>query len=178
MNKAVLGRPLDFENREKRETRVYDLLDKLEIEYYRLDHEATATIESCQGVDKILNVTLCKNLFLRNSQKTKFYLLLMLGNKRFVTKELSKQINSARLSFAEAEFMDKFLDIKPGSVSIMGLMNDKDKNVQLLIDEEVLKAEYMAFHPCVNTTSLKIKTFDVINKILKEIQCDPIIVHL
>ena len=149
-----------------RETRVYDYLDELGIEYKRVDHEPATTMEACEEVDKALGTVMCKNLFLCNRQKTRFYLLLMPGDKKFKTKELSSQINSARLSFADPEDMLKYLDIEPGAVSIMGLMNDKEHAVQLLIDEDVLKGEYIGCHPCVCTSSLKMKTIDVIEKYL------------
>ena len=97
------GRPEDMTGREEREIRVYDLLDKLGIDYIRTDHERTDTMEECNEIDKVLEVLICKNLFLCNRQKTNFYLLMMPGDKPFKTKELSSQINSARLSFASAE---------------------------------------------------------------------------
>lgn len=117
------------EGRLPREMAVYELLERLDIPYERLDHEAVATIEACQGVDKLLDIRLCKNLFLCNAQRTKFYLLLMPGEKKFSTKEVCRQIQSARLSFAPAEYMERFLNISPGAVSVMGLMNDKEKQV-------------------------------------------------
>ena len=162
----VSGRPEHMEGRLPREVRTYDLLDELGIEYMRTDHEAANTMEACNEIDKILGVIICKNLFLCNRQKTAFYLLMMPGDKKFKTKELSAQINSARLSFAEAEDMLKYLDIEPGSVSIMGLMNDKGQAVKLLIDEDVLEGEFIGCHPCVCTSSLKIKTEDIIKKFL------------
>uniref|UniRef100_I5AXB6 YbaK/aminoacyl-tRNA synthetase-associated domain-containing protein n=1 Tax=Eubacterium cellulosolvens (strain ATCC 43171 / JCM 9499 / 6) TaxID=633697 RepID=I5AXB6_EUBC6 len=160
------GRPEDIAGRLPREVRTYDLLDSLGIEYVRTDHKRTDTMEACNEIDAILGVVICKNLFLCNRQKTAFYLLMMPGGKKFKTKELSAQINSSRLSFATPEDMLKYLDIQPGSVSIMGLMNDKEQAVQLLIDEDVLKDEYLGCHPCVNTSSLKIRTDDVIQKFL------------
>ena len=163
------NRPDDCSGRLDKEIRVYDLLDKLNINYQRIDHEAANTMEECQEIDKLLNATICKNLFLCNRQKTAFYLLMMPDNKVFKTKELSHQINSARLSFASPEDMLKYLDITPGSVSVMGLMNDKDNHVKLLVDEDVLKDEYVGCHPCVNTSSLKLKTEDVFGKYLKAV---------
>ncbi|MBO5209908.1 MAG: prolyl-tRNA synthetase associated domain-containing protein [Lachnospiraceae bacterium] len=154
------------EGRLAKEMAVYDLLEELEIPYERMDHEVTASIEDCHEVDKILGIHICKNLFLCNSQKTAFYLLMMPGEKKFLTKDLSKQINSARLSFAGPEYMEKYLNITPGSVSIMGLMNDKEHQVKLLIDSEVLKEEYLGCHPCINTSSLKLKLSDVLEKFL------------
>ena len=160
------GRPTDTTGRLDKEIRTYDFLDKLGIEYQRIDHEEAFTMEVCEEIDKTLGATICKNLFLCNRQKTDFYLLMMPGDKPFKTKELSKQIGSARLSFATPDFMLEFLDIKPGAVSVMGLMNDKDNRVRLLVDEDVLKGEYVGCHPCVNTSSLKIKTADVFGKYL------------
>ena len=172
------GRPLEEEGREEKEIRVYDLLDRLGIEYQRTDHEHADTMEDCLEIDKVLDTLICKNLFLCNRQKTKYYLLMMPGEKPFKTKELSAQINSARLSFASAEAMEEYLDIQPGSVSIMGLMNDTENHVQLLVDEDVLKGEYLGCHPCVNTSSLKLKTKDIFDIFLKAVHHDPIIVKL
>lgn len=160
------GRPESIEGRLPREIRTYDFLDNLGIEYKRTDHKPANNMEACNEIDAVLGVLICKNLFLCNRQKTNFYLLMMPGSKKFKTKELSSQINSARLSFAEPEDMLKYLDIEPGAVSIMGLMNDKDHAVQLLIDEDVLKGEDLGCHPCVCTSSLKMKTKDVIEKFL------------
>ena len=176
--KLLKGRPENCEERQSREIRTYDFLDNLGIEYERTDHEAAGTMEVCNEIDKILDVTICKNLFLCNKQKTKFYLLMMPGDKKFKTKELSSQINSARLSFASPEDMLKYLDIEPGSVSIMGLMNDKDHAVKLLVDEDVKKDEYIGCHPCINTSSLKIKTVDIFDKFLPAVGHEPEIVHL
>jgi Ala-tRNA(Pro) deacylase len=154
-------------NRLPKEMAVYELLDKLKIPYERIDHDKADTMEVCEEIDKKLGVTMCKNLFLRNQQKTTFFLLLIPGDKKFMTKDLSKQLGISRLSFAEPEFMEKYLDITPGSVSVLGLMNDKDWDVTLLIDRDVLEAEYIGCHPCINTSSMKIKTSDIIKKFLK-----------
>ena len=157
----VHGRPQDTAGRLEKEIRVYDLLDRLGIAFERVDHEAAMTMEDCAEVDKILGTIICKNLFLCNRQKTQFYLLMMPGDKKFKTKEISHQINSSRLSFAAPDFMEKYLDITPGSVSVLGLMNDTENHVQLLVDEDVLKEEYFGCHPCMNTSSLRLKTKDV-----------------
>ncbi len=172
------GRPASTEGRLDREVRVYDLLDELGIEYIRTDHEEANTMEACNEIDRILEVLICKNLFLCNQQKTKFYLLMMPGDKKFVTKELSKQIGSARLSFAPPEYMERYLDILPGAVSIMGLMNDFENQVQLLVDEEVLEGEFLGCHPCVSTSSLKLQTADVFGPFLKAVHHDYRVVNL
>ena len=172
------GTPENLSERLPKEVRTYELLDSLQIPYSRLDHDATASIESCMEVEKLLGIHICKNLFLCNQQKTKFYMLMMPGTKKFKTKNLSKQINSARLSFAGDEFMEQFLDITPGSVSVLGLANDKENQVQLLIDADVLKDEYIGCHPCINTSSLKIKTADLVEKILPAVHHEYILVDL
>ena len=172
------GRPENVEGRLPREVRTYDFLDELGIKYQRTDHERADNMEACNEIDAILGVTICKNLFLCNRQKTNFYLLMMPGDKKFKTKELSSQINSARLSFADADDMLKYLDIEPGAVSIMGLMKDKDHQVRLLIDEDVLKDEFIGCHPCVCTSSLKIKTSDILEKYLPAVGHELETVHL
>lgn len=176
--KLQKGRPTDLDGRLEKEIKVYDLLDALNIEYERVDHAPVMTMEACEEIDKALGVTICKNLFLCNRQKTDFYLLMIPGSKSFHTKQLSKQIGSARLSFADEIFMEKYLNLAPGSVSVMGLMNDTENHVRLLADEDVLKGEYLGCHPCVNTASLKLKTQDIFERFLKEIHHDKIIVHL
>ena len=160
------GRPVNTAGRLEREIRTYDRLDSLGIRYQRTDHDRADHMEACNRIDAVLGVVIYKNLFLCNRQKTAFYLLMMPGDKKFKTKELSSQIHSARLSFAESEDMLRYLDIEPGAVSIMGLMNDHDKAVTLLIDEDVLKGEFIGCHPCVCTSSLKLRTKDVIDLFL------------
>ena len=160
------GRPADTTGRLEKELRCYDLLDRLGVPYERVDHAPAMTMEVCQEIDRELNAVICKNLFLCNRQETAFYLLMIPDTKVFHTKDLSAQIGSARLSFAKPEYMEKFLDITPGSVSVLGLMNDKEHQVKLLIDEEVLDSEYFGCHPCINTSSLRMRTADLIEKVL------------
>ena len=176
--KLQKGRPENTDNRLNKEIRVYDFLDKLGIQYQRIDHEAAMTMEACEEIDHALgdNTTICKNLFLCNRQETDFYLLLMPGDKPFKTKDLSAQIHSARLSFAKPEYMEKYLDITPGSVSVLGLMNDSEKKVQLLIDEDVMKEPYFGCHPCINTSSLKFTTEDLMQKIIPALEHEPVTV--
>ena len=162
----IFGRPATNEGRLAKEIRCYDLLDSLGVEYQRIDHEAAMTMEACVEIDKVLDATICKNLLLCNRQCTAFYLLMIPGDKQFKTSVLSKEIGSSRLSFAKPEYMEEYLDITPGSVSVLGLMNDHDHHVQLLMDEDILKGEYFGCHPCINTSSLRIKTADLMEKIL------------
>ena len=172
------GRPADCSGRLEKEIRCYDLLDSLSIEYNRLDHEPAMTMEICAEIDKSLGGLICKNLLLCNRQCTAFYMLMMPGDKVFKTKDLSAQIGSSRLSFADSKYMEEFLDITPGSLSILGLMNDQEHRVQLLIDEEVLQSEFVGCHPCINTSSLCMHTADLKTKLIPALGHEPIIVSL
>ena len=175
----VKGRPELNVGRLEKEIRTYDLLDSLGIIYERVDHEEANTMEACLAIDKVLApAVICKNLFLCNAQKTRFYLLMIREDKKFKTKEISHQINSARLSFAPSEYMEEFLDITPGSVSVMGLMNDKENQVTLLVDEDILKEEYFGCHPCINTSSIRLKVSDVFEKFLPKVHHDYTVVVL
>ena len=176
--KLINGRPESCAGRLEKEVRVYDLLDSLGIAYQRIDHEATMTMEACAAVDEVLDATICKNLLLCNRQCTSFYLLMIPGDKVFKTSILSKKIGSSRLSFASAEYMQKYLDITPGSLSVLGLMNDAGNQVQLIIDADVLKGEYFGCHPCINTSSLRLRTADLMEKILPAVNHKPILVEL
>ena len=172
----VEGRPQD--KRIDKEERVYDLLDQLNINYQRIDHEEANTMEICLEIEKTLKSTICKNLFLVNSNKSQYYLLMLKENKKFKTKMISKQINSSRLSFGSDEKMLEYLDITPGSVSLLGLMNDHDFKVQLLMDKDLLQDEYLGCHPCINTSSLRIKMKDVFEKIIPSLHHEPIFVEV
>ncbi|NLG04317.1 MAG: prolyl-tRNA synthetase associated domain-containing protein [Clostridia bacterium] len=176
--KLVKGRPADTLERLAKEIRVYDLLNEIGMEFERVDHEAAETMGACEEIDRVLNAVICKNLFLCNAQKTKFYLLMVCGDKKFKTKEISRQINSPRLSFAPSDKMEEYLDITPGSVSVMGLMNDKENNIQLLIDRELAESEYFGCHPCVNTSSMRMKTKDLLEKFLPAVHHEPIYVEV
>ena len=158
------GRPL--EERAPVEQACYDFLDKLELEYYRVDHEHAPSIEACHEVEKILGALICKNLLLTNRQQTEVYLLMMPGEKPFKTKLLAKQIGSTRLSFATEEQMEKLLGVTPGSVSVLALMNDTNREVKLVIDEDLLKDEFIGVHPCLNSSTLKLKTEDMVQSII------------
>ncbi|MBQ8146797.1 MAG: prolyl-tRNA synthetase associated domain-containing protein, partial [Clostridia bacterium] len=142
------GRPTSVEGREAREIRVYDYLDSLGIEYYRVDHDSIFGDDECEAVERVLDNVICKNIFLCNRQKTSFYMLVMPAHKRFNTSQVSHLLNSSRLSFGTPEDMLDLLDVTPGSVSIMALMNDKENKVQLVIDKELLDHEDFGCHPC------------------------------
>lgn len=166
-------------HRLERELMVYGLLDRLNIPYERIDHRETNTMEACQAVDEALQgAMICKNLFLCNRQRTNFYLLMMPGDKVFKTKELSAQIGSSRLSFGEAVYMERYLHISPGSVSVMGLMHDTECRVQLLIDRDLLEGEFFGCHPCMNTSSIRLRMKDLLEVFLPAVGHEPLYVEL
>ena len=174
----VNGRPASNEGRLEKEIRCYDLLDQLDVEFQRIDHEPAMTMEACAEVDQVLDATICKNLLLCNRQCIDFYMLMIVGEKHFKTSVFSKQIGSSRLSFAAPEYMEQFLDITPGSLSVLGLMNDKDHRVRLVIDEDILKGEYFGCHPCINTSSLRLKTSDLLERIIPAMGHEPTFVKI
>lgn len=172
------GRPESLDSRLKKEIKAYDFLDSLGIEYERVDHEAAMTMEACQEIDAILGAKTCKNLFLSNRQGTAFYLLLIPADKPFKTKDVSAQIGSSRLSFGSHEMMEELLDITPGSLTVLGLMNDLDYDVTLLIDKDVLSEEYFGCHPSINTSTVKFRTADLTEKIIPALKHRPTMVEL
>ena len=160
------------------EAAAFDFLDSLGIDYERVTHELADTMEKCDDVSAVLGVDVCKNLFLCNRQKTQFYLLMLEGEKVFKTKDLSKQLGVARLSFADAADMERYLDITPGSVSVLGLMNDAENHVQLVIDKPIAESRMIGCHPCINSSTLAIETHDVLDKILPAVHHEAIMVDL
>ena len=160
------------------ESAAFDLLDTLGIDYDRVSHDAAFNMELCADVSAVLGVSVCKNLFLCNRQKTSFYLLCMPPDKPFHTKDLSAQINSSRLSFAPEDSLWELLHCHPGSATVLGLANDAEHRVQLLLDREVYDAPYMSCHPCICTSTLKLKTSDVLTRLLPHTGHTPLVVDL
>jgi len=172
------GSPADYSGRQEKEQKCYHLLDELGIEYSRCDHEHADTMDACAEIEKVLGAEICKNLFLTNRQHTRFYLLMMPGSKPFKTKELSGQLGCARLSFAGAEEMGRYLNISPGSVSVLGLMNDAQNHVQLLVDQDLLRQDYIGCHPCINSSTLKLKREDIFGPLLRSMKHEAVMVTL
>lgn len=164
--KREAGRPVTNEGRIENEIRTYDFLDGLGVHYERIDHAPAMTMEDCAEVDKALEATVCKNLVLCNRQQTVFYLLMIPGDKRFSTKELSHQLGVSRLSFAGPELLKSLLDVTPGSVSVLCLQSDSKNRVQLLVDRDVMAGEFIGCHPCINTSSLRLLQKDFWERIL------------
>ena len=173
------GRPAYLSDRSEKEIRVYDFLVSLGIEYFRLDHAPAfgSEEELCREIEESLGARICKNLFLANRQRTKFYMLMIPDHKVFRSSDISKQAGSSRLHFAESEYMEELIDCSSGSASVMGLMNDTEHRVQLLVDDDVLNSEYVGCHPCINTSSLRIRSGDIFDKFVKATGHDFITVH-
>jgi Ala-tRNA(Pro) deacylase len=172
------ARPATGPGQPEAEMRVYDLLEELDIPFIRIDHDATPSIEACLEVEKLLGIEICKNLFLCNAGRTNYYLLVMPGNKPFRTSVFSKLGGSPRLSFADEGSMETLLGLRPGSVSVLGLMNDREHRVRVAIDRDILKLGHIGCHPCVNTASLKIATEDILTKFLPHTGHQPVFVEL
>lgn len=172
MYQIYKGRPA--EKRSEAEEFSYDLLDGLGIEYLRTDHPATDTMEACEAIDLAMDMKACKNLFLRNKQKTRYFLVVIAGDKRFDTKALSAQLGLPRLSFGHDDAMLEMLGVTPGSVSILSIARRSARDVTLIVDRDILNQEYFGCHPCVNTSSLKMKTSDIFDKLLPRSGHEPI----
>ena len=156
----------------------YDLLDRLGIPFDRADHTHADTIEACAAVEAVLGSPICKNLFLCDRQQTRFYLLLMPGHKPFKTKYLTGQFDGPRLSFAAPERLMELLRLTPGSVSVFGLQYDSDRRVRLLIDRDVPAEEFVCFHPCINTSTVRFRSADLMERLLPHWGVAPTMVTL
>ncbi len=178
ISEIYTGRPASSEGRLEKELACYDLLDGLGIEYSRVDHAPADTIEDCLAVEKVIGVGICKNLFVTNRTKTEYYVIMMSGHKPFRTADVSKKVGSSRLSFAPAEAMAEMLEVTPGSVTVLALNNDKAGRVKLVIDRDIVESEYVRCHPCINTSTLKFKTADLLNKLLPAIGHTPLLIDI
>lgn len=172
------GRPDDFDTRLEKEQDCYRLLEQLKINYWRADHDPADTVENCRAVEDVLGVSICKNLFLCNRQRTEYYLLMMPGDKPFMTKYLSQPLGIARLSFGTPDKLLELLNLTPGSVTVMGLMYDKARKVRLIIDSDIRQQEYVRCHPCINTSTLKLSQEDFSGKLLPYLGHRPTYVSL
>lgn len=159
------------------EEAVYDKLDELGISYTRVDHDHADTMEDCLLVESTLGARICKNLFLCNRRQTRFYLLMMHGNKPFKTKYLSAQLGCARLSFADEGHMAEYLHTIPGSVSALELMFDEGGAVQLIIDRALLEDEYISVHPGLSGSTLRLTREDLL-RFVRSVGHKPVTVDL
>ena len=166
------------ESRSDVENRVYECLARLEIPFTRVDHEAAFTMEDCAAISEALEVHICKNLLLTPRNRSAFYLLCLPAEKSFSTKDFSKLIGSSRLSFATEEDLVALLGCHAGSASVLGLMNDTEHRATLAIDRAVAGDEWFGCHPCKNTSSLRLKTRDVLEKFLPATGHEAVIVDI
>ncbi len=178
VSEVFSGRPESADGRLEKELAVYDFLDSLGISYERVDHPPADTIEDCLEVEKVIGVGICKNLFVCNRTKTEYYMIMMSGHKSFRTAEVSKKLGTSRLSFASAEDMEKLLGVTPGSVTVMALKNESARRVQLVIDRDIINGDYIRCHPCINTSTLKIKTEDLLRVFLMKVGHTPRIIDI
>ena len=166
------------ESRSDVEDRVYDCLARLAIPFTHVDHAPAFTMEDCAAISDALNVHICKNLLLTPRNRSAFYLLCLPAEKPFSTKDFSKRMGSSRLSFATEEDLVALLGCHAGSASVLGLMNDTQHRVTLAIDRAVSEDEWFGCHPCKNTSSLRLKTRDILEKFLPATGHEEIIVDL
>lgn len=152
------------------EKKVYQILAKLQMEYKRVDNDIVETMEECKEIDEALETEIRKSIFLCNNKKTSFFLVVMPAEKSLDTAALAKKIGVPHLSFASGELMEKYLGTKPGSASIMGLITDEDDYVQLILDKKVAEEEWFGCNPGINTSHLKIRTDELLNKFLPYIR--------
>lgn len=151
---------------ESMKQKTYDILKELGIAYEKYDHEPLYTIEAAAELDKKIGFPICKNLFLSTRHQTEFYLLFMMGEKKFNTGKVSKQVGVPRMTFADDVHMWEYLKIRPGAVSPLGLLYDAENQVKFLIDSDVLNMEKVSIHPCDNTATIVMKTKDLLEIIL------------
>ena len=176
ISQVYRGVPKDIDSRQEKERKCYDFLSKLGIDYEVVDHEEASDMDRCREIESVLGVKICKNIMLCNRQESRFFIFMMPGDKKYVTKEFSKKIGMSRLSFAKEKYLKEFLNVSSGSVSVLALLNDTDNKVELVIDRDVIQQDHIRCHPCVNTSTLKIKTEDFLNKIIPALKKEAMII--
>ena len=176
ISQVYRGVPKDIDSRQEKERKCYDFLSKLGIDYEVVDHEEASDMDRCREIESVLGVKICKNIMLCNRQESRFFIFMMPGDKKYITKEFSKKIGMSRLSFAKEKYLKEFLNVSSGSVSVLALLNDTDNKVELVIDRDVIQQDHIRCHPCVNTSTLKIKTEDFLNKIIPALKKEVMII--
>lgn len=140
---------------------VYDYLESLGIKYEYYEHPEAPTIEIASQFYRGEGTTLCKNLFFRNHKGNRHYLVIMDSRHEMDIHCMEKKLHQGKLSFASPERMNRYLGVKPGSVSLFNLVNDKDHEVFLFVDSGLTKVEKVSFHPNDNRASLVISCSDM-----------------
>lgn len=176
ISRPYRGKPKDLDKRQEKERKCYEFLEKIGLDYEVVDHEEASDMDKCLEIETVLGVKICKNIMLCNRQETRFFIFMMPGDKKYVTKDVSKKIGMSRLSFAKEEHLKDYLNVTPGSVSVLGLLNDIDNRVELVIDRDVIGQNHIRCHPCVNTSTLKIKTDDFLTRIIPALNKEALII--
>lgn len=160
------------------EGKVHQLLNELKIDFWWVDNDEVSSMEECIEINNSLGAEIVKTVFLCNRQKTIFYLMILPPNKPFDSKAFSAAMNAPRLSFASGELMEQYLGVTPGSATIMGLINDTDNNIELVIDKDIAEKEWFACNPGTNKSHIKLKTSDLLGKVLPSINHIPKVISL
>lgn len=160
------------------EKRVYEKLNSLNISFDRVDNDKVEAMEECVEISNKLGAEIRKTIIVCNDKKTKFYLVVLPAEKRFDSKAFRDKMGCSRVSFARAEDMQEKLGVVPGNATIMSVINDKDGIVQVVIDKEVADNEFFACNTGENTRHIKIKTDDLLNKFLTDVEHEPTIIEL
>ncbi len=168
--------PKEYKN--KLQEKVYRTLDELSISYERVETDEAITMEDCIEIDKKLNMKMVKTLFLCNRQETNFYLYITTGDKKFNSKKFSQELEISRVSFAKEEKMNEMLGTKIGAATIFSSLIDNDFKVQIVIDKDVLNEKYYGCSDGTTTGYMKIKTDDIINKVLPYSKHKEIIIEM
>lgn len=177
-HQLIAGTPADIESRSEKERQAYQFLNDLGINCSYVDHDVATNMTAVEEMDKALDLPLCKNLFLRNNNKSQYYIVMLPGEKQANLKELQKQIESSRLSFGNEDALMEYMNLEAGSVTIMGLMYDKIGKVRLLIDEDMKNLDRFVCHPCVNTSSIVMSMDDCMNKLIPALEHPVTYIHL
>src|SRR3989344_166488 len=146
--------------------KIKNYLKEHKIEYIVHEHQAVFTVEESKKIKTKIQGGICKNLFLKERKERKYYLVVLPGEKRLNIKELRDKIQAKDLTFASSEELKEILNLTPGSVSILGLINDKEHEAELIIDKEINEAKKLNFHPNINTESIELNK-ENFHKLLK-----------
>ena len=168
--------PEEYKTSLQKET--YKYLEMLGISFERVDTDVVITMEDCERVEEKLEMKMVKTLFLCNRQKTLFFLFITAGDKAFKSKEFSQAVKTSRISFAPEELMDEMLGTKIGAATVFSAITDLDRDLQIVIDKDVADEEYYGCSDGTTTCYLKIKTDDIINKLLPETKHKPTIIEI
>ncbi len=141
---------------------LYELLKKLKIPFTYYEHPPAPTIEIAIQYWKDIEALHCKNLFFRNHKGNSHYLVVFEHTKNLDIHSLEKVLKQGKLTFGSEQRMMKYLGLKPGSVSPLGLINDKLHEVHLFIDESLKNCKTISFHPNINTASIVLNYTDFI----------------